>query len=95
MNLKNPSLIVGKLLLGQLLLISCATYYHKNAQFNTNFEAGNIPQAEQDLANSSDMESGKDRFLYFVNFGVVASMLGEYEKSNEYLAKAYRYTQDD
>jgi hypothetical protein len=94
LNLKNSSLIFGVFLLGSLFCTSCATYYQKNAQFNTNFEAGNIPQAEQDLANSPDMESGKDRFLYFVNFGVVASMLGEYEKSNEYLAKAYQYTQD-
>jgi len=74
-------------------LLSCATYYQHNVQFNEDFERGNIEQAKQDLAGNPKEETGKDRFLYWVNFGVVASMLGEYQKSNELLAKAYDYTE--
>lgn len=76
------------------LYTSCATYYQKNAKFNEDFERGNIPQAAQDLEDDTEMGSGKDQFLYFVNYGVVAHMMGEHEKSNEYFAKAYRYAQD-
>jgi len=75
-------------------LSSCISYYQINREFNSAFERGNLEQAEQVLAKNKKASKGKERFLYFVNRGVVLSMLGKYEESNQYLEQAYLYTED-
>lgn len=76
------------------LFTSCATYYEVNREFNTAFEQGNLEEAEQVLAGNKKIAKGKERFLYMVNRGVVLSMMGRYEESNDYLEQAYLYTED-
>ncbi|MBL3657300.1 COG3014 family protein [Fulvivirga sediminis] len=77
------------------LLSSCATYYEVNQEFNYEFEKGQLKAANQTLAKKSKkLEQSKNRLLYYLNRGVVLSMLGEYEESNRYLEKAYLYTED-
>ncbi|UII25917.1 hypothetical protein LVD15_21850 [Fulvivirga maritima] len=74
---------------------SCATYYEVNQEFNYEFEKGELNAANQTLAKKSKkLEKSKNRLLYYLNRGVVLSMLGEYEESNRYLEKAYLYTED-
>lgn len=73
---------------------SCATYYQSNLTFNHEFEQGNLEDAYRTLQKESSKAHGKDELLYFFNCGVVLSMLGRYEESNEFLEKAYLFGED-
>ncbi len=73
---------------------SCATYYQSNFEFNRQFESGNLKAAVQTLKKRAGQANGKDRFLYFVNKGLVLSMLGEYEESNRFFEEAYLFWED-
>lgn len=68
-----------------------STYYKKHASFNKAFEEDNLDKAEQLLIKDKKGPKGKERFLYFVNRGVTAHKLGDYEKSNEFLEKAHSF----
>ncbi|MTI22538.1 hypothetical protein E1176_16015 [Fulvivirga sp. RKSG066] len=82
------------IIIGLFSLTSCATYYEMNREFNVAFEQGNLEQAEQVLVKNKKVAKGKERFLYLVNRGVVLSMLGRFEESNDYFEQAYIYTED-
>lgn len=73
---------------------SCATYYQSNQSFNTEFEQGNLDHALNALQADTKEASGKREFLYYVNNGLVLSMMGRYSESNEYLEKAYLFGED-
>jgi uncharacterized protein len=77
-----------------LLLVSCATYYQANQEFNRSFELGNMQHANQLLDKQKKAAEKKNRFLFYVNKGVVESMIGNYELSNEWFEKAYIYGED-
>lgn len=79
-----------------LLLVaqSCATYYQTNYSFNQSFEQGQLEQALEALNNSSSRDYRKQEFLYLSNSGLLLSVLGRYEESNEYLEKAFLYGED-
>ncbi|MDR2928023.1 MAG: hypothetical protein LBV41_07475, partial [Cytophagaceae bacterium] len=55
---------------------------------------GNFEQAEKLLAKDKKWAENNHRVLYDMNRGLVLFMLGEYEKSNEYLNKADFYYED-
>ena len=76
------------------VVISCATFYELNYEFNQQFESGNIQAAEEALAKNKRKLKKKTRFLYLANRGVLDAMQGDYEESNEWLEKAYLYTED-
>ena len=73
---------------------SCATYYQANYNFNQEFENGNLEKALASLQSNSSESKGKREFLYDVNNGLVLSLLGRYEESNEYFEKAFLYGED-
>ncbi|HAI77364.1 MAG TPA: hypothetical protein DCM08_14110 [Microscillaceae bacterium] len=75
-------------------LSSCMTYYQRNVDFYRNFETGRFDVAEKVLEKNKKMAKGKDRLLYFLNFGTVNALQGEYEMSNEYFEDAYLYGED-
>lgn len=75
-----------------LLLQACATYYQANYDFNRAFERGDLEKALRTLRTKSG--SRKTQFLDFVNNGLVLSMLGRYEESNDYFEKAFLYGED-
>lgn len=81
-------------LLALLLWTSCATYYQANLEFNQEFEKGDLRRALATLRKQSSEETGKKRFLYYVNNGLLLSLLGQYEESNDYFEKAYLYGED-
>lgn len=81
------------LLLG-ILLTACSTYYQLNYEFNRNFETGQLEEAERVLDENKKAEKSKARLVYFMNKGVVTSLLGQYEESNTYLEKAYLLGED-
>ncbi len=58
--------------------------------FYRNFELGNLSQAESSLEKNPKAAKSKSKLLYFLNLGVVTSLQGKYEESNQYFEEAYR-----
>ena len=90
------SCLVRKSLLVVALLVtgSCATYYQANLSFNEEFEKGDLRKALKTLRERPSDGAGKKQFLYFVNNGLILSLLGQYEESNDYLEKAFLFGED-
>ena len=84
-----------KIALGVLVLCipSCMSYYAKYQKFNTNFEQGNLKEADAILASDKKGPKGKAHLLYFLNRGTVNSYLGNYEESNEFFEQAYNISE--
>lgn len=76
-----------------LLTQACATYQQTNRDFTFEFERGQLQDALETLRNSP-LRNSRNEFLYFVNGGLVLSMMGRYDESNEYLEKAYVLGED-
>lgn len=77
-----------------LCLFSCVSYYRLNSRFNEFFEDGELEKAEKVLANSKKASEGKAKLLYYLNRGVVSSLQGEYEESNQFFEEAYVLGED-
>ncbi|MEM8964846.1 MAG: hypothetical protein AAGE93_00395 [Bacteroidota bacterium] len=77
-----------------LLLSACASYYRMNERFNRSFEEGNLERAEKVLASNKKAPEGRAQLLYYLNRGVVSSMQGNFEDSNNFLEKAYELGED-
>lgn len=75
-------------------LFSCKTFYQSNLEFNQHFEYGRLDAANKVLEKSKKEAEKKERFLYFVNKGVVESMMGNYAASNDWFEKAYIFGED-
>ncbi len=67
---------------------SCATYYQKLIEFNTNIESGNIEKAKSILEKDKKASEGRNKLLHFMNLGTVEMLMGNYAKSNEYFNQA-------
>lgn len=83
--------------LGILIAVSlagCATYYQQHRDFNTEFEKGDLPRALEVLQQKESLANGKSKFLYFVNNGILLSILGKYDASNDFFEKAYLFGED-
>lgn len=76
------------------LTISCATYYQLNHEFNQYYSNGDLLAASKLLDSQKKQAKDKNRFLYFVNQGLVNSELGNYNESNEWFEKAYLFGED-
>jgi len=77
-----------------VLTFSCATYYHSNQAFNEVFERGEMHNALKTLQEKPSEGAGKKQFLYFVNNGLVLSLLGKYQESNHFFERAYNFGED-
>ena len=73
---------------------SCATYYRSNIAFNEVFERGDLNKALKTLQEKPSEGAGKKKFLYFVNNGLVLSLLGKYVESNYYFERAFNFGED-
>lgn len=76
------------------LSVACASYYQKNLTFQRHFTSGQMEEAVKDLDKVRKPEKGNVRVLYWLNKGVVHRMLGHYNTSIQYFAKADRYIED-
>ena len=76
------------------LVSSCATYYQSNFAFNEEFEKGDLDKALSTLRSHPSEAAGKRQFLFDVNNGLILSLMGKYQESNEYFEKAYIYGED-
>lgn len=77
-----------------MALNACASYYQKHFDFNSEFEHGDLREALETLSRNENESEGKSRFIYFVNRGLLLSVLGEYEASNESFEKAFLFGED-
>ena len=77
-----------------ILTASCATYYQKHYDFNSEFEKGDLPKALEVLQEKESLANSKSKFLYFVNNGILLSLMGKYEASNDYFEKAFLFGED-
>lgn len=81
-------------LLPLCFLLSCATYYQMNLVFNQDFENGDMLMAEKVLEQNTKAAKGKEKFLYYLNRGAVATMLNKPAESNIYFENAYIFGED-
>lgn len=79
---------------GLLIVSACATFYEANITYNRQFEQGNLQQALEELHQNSRLHKPQVRFLYYVNAGLMHSMLGQYEESNAWFEKAFLFGED-
>lgn len=77
-----------------IVLNACASYYQRHVDFNSEFEHGDLKEALETLRRSENESEGKARFIYFVNQGLLRSVLGDYEQSNVYFEKAFLFGED-
>lgn len=77
-----------------VLMSGCATYYQANQSFNQDFESGNLESALATLQANTKEANSKREFLYYVNNGLVLSMMSRYEESNNYFEKAFLFGED-
>ncbi|MEJ0054394.1 MAG: hypothetical protein WDN75_01310 [Bacteroidota bacterium] len=77
-----------------LVWTSCATYYQSNSMFNQEFEKGDLEKALSTLRSHPSEAAGKRQFLFEVNNGLLLSLMGRYQESNEYFERAYLYGED-
>jgi len=73
---------------------SCVSYHQSTLTFNQEFETGDLEGALNSLRTDRSSNRPAQEFLYQVNNGLVLSMLGRYEESNEYFEQAYLYGED-
>lgn len=88
--------LIGLLCAGILIFHSCTrpSFYQKTYQFNKSISAGQFDEAEKMIAEHKDLEDGKNRFLYFVNGGLVEHLKGDFKLSNEYFERADLFIED-
>lgn len=75
------------------MMQACSSYQQSNRDFNAEFEQGQLPDALE-ILHSPTSRNSRNEFLYCVNAGLVLSMMGRYQESNEYLEKAYLMGED-
>ena len=85
------TLIIG---LTMVLFSACASFYEVSYDFNREFERGNIDHALAQLQNDKQYAKTNAKFLYYLNNGLLLSMKGQYEASNEFFEKAYLFGED-
>ncbi len=79
-----------------IVLSSCATYYTRNIKFQEAVADGRLDDAQKLLEKNKKEAEGRNKFLWQVNSGYVASMQANYEQSNvdfnqaDFIAEDYR-----
>lgn len=76
------------------LSVSCASYYQKNLEFNAEVQQGNLPAALTTLQKDEHAAYGKSKFIFYVNNGLLLSVLGKYQESNVFFEKAFLFGED-
>ncbi|MFO8001460.1 MAG: hypothetical protein R6U46_09460 [Marinilabilia sp.] len=77
-----------------VFVTACATFYQKTYQIQSNIAQGDFEEADQLLEKDDKWAENNHRVLYYMNRGVVAFMLGDHQRSIEYLNEADYYIED-
>ncbi|HEX5169203.1 MAG TPA: hypothetical protein VFW11_08500 [Cyclobacteriaceae bacterium] len=87
----NPGRVV--VTLGIVFVIySCSSYTRTQQSFNKDFEQGNLKKALETLQQGEKLS--RTKFIYYANTGLIFSILGKYNESNEYFEKAFLFGED-
>jgi uncharacterized protein len=87
--------VLFSLFLVALTCCSLPTFYAKMYDFNKTVSDGNLQAAEEMIEkNAKKYETGRSRFLYMVNAGLVYSMQGKFKESNEHFERADLFIED-
>jgi hypothetical protein len=81
-------------ILGVMLGSACASFYETTYDFNRKFEEGSLDKALFSLREDTQYRKPTVKFLYYVNNGILLSILGKYEESNSYFEKAFLFGED-
>ena len=73
---------------------SCANYYQQQSDFNNEFQHGNLSEALSTLQKDEHAAYGKSKFIFYVNNGLLLSVLGKYQESNDFFEKAFLFGED-
>ncbi len=79
-----------------LLLGGCTkpSFYQKTYNFNKSISSGQFEQAEKFIEENKKFESGRNKFLYYVNGGMVEHLKGDFNASNDYFNRADLFVED-
>lgn len=77
-----------------LVISSCANYRHLQSDFNYEFEKGDLRKALETLQRNDKLSNSKSKFIYYVNNGLILSIMGKYRESNEHFEKAFLFGED-
>lgn len=86
MHRKSLALYVSCLLLFQACHV---TYYQKKTRFHALFASNRLTEADALLAQDKRVTRRKTRLLHYLNRGVVAHLMQQYEASNYFFEQAY------
>jgi hypothetical protein len=73
---------------------ACATFYETTYDYNRKFEEGSLDKALESLRSENQYRKPNVKFLYYANNGILLSILGKYEESNNYFEKAFLFGED-
>jgi len=76
------------------VVASCANYYQQQSDFNDEFLHGKLPEALSTLQRDEHAAYGKSKFIFYVNNGLLLSVLGKYQESNDFFEKAFLFGED-
>jgi hypothetical protein len=77
-----------------VVIAGCASYYQKQAKFQSLFINGQFEEADKLLNEKSKSAQGINRVLFYFNKGVNQFMLGNYQESNRFFHQADLYIED-
>ncbi len=77
-----------------IFFFGCASYHQVNQDFHQEFRNGDLHQALEILGDNENVGSGRNRFLFYADKGLLLSILGRYEESNSHFEKAFLYGED-
>lgn len=77
-----------------LLFFGCASYHQVNQDFHQEFQNGDLNEALEILGDHDKVSSGRNRFLFYADKGLLLSILGRYDESNDFFEKAFLYGED-
>lgn len=85
-------------MIGFFTLLCCActntNYYQKHYSFNQLFEQGDLQNALTSLNKNDQLANSKSKFIFYVNKGLLLSVLGKYAESNAFFEKAFLFGED-
>ncbi|MCU0398095.1 MAG: hypothetical protein MUC73_08325 [Cyclobacteriaceae bacterium] len=77
-----------------MLLSACASFYEGTYEYNRQFETGNFDDALKTLRTNTIYNRKHAQFLSYVNNGLLLSVMGQYQESNDYFEKAFLFGED-
>lgn len=78
----------------QITVSSCMSYYKMNSAYNEAFQKGEMEEANLILEKDKKAEKRKTKFIHYMNKGITEQLLGNYEISNKHFEKAYIFGED-